>query len=172
MNPSSPGIAICSVSLTGMTVFGAYTVWGLRWGLTLLSKRVSECTCFCLHALAHICIPHVDFCLPFLSSAFSKPLFQSQFPYAETVSITEFLTQVQWGPLASGTRPDTFDVGNVVLPCTSKYQLSLGCLSDCLKPYFHITFPVLHDGHNLLLGTSGEKWRLDDPNSDPYSFTS
>ncbi|TKC44874.1 hypothetical protein EI555_005102 [Monodon monoceros] len=68
-----------------------------------------------------------------------------------SVSITDFLAQMQRVPTTSCTKSDSFQVRNVVLPCTSEYQLLLGCFSDYLKTYLHITFLVLPDGTIFLL---------------------
>lgn len=117
----------------------------------LSNKRVNECIHFCLHALAQI----YSICT-FLPSFFPQPFPNlytriSALMERPSVSNTDFLAQMQRVPTPSCTRSDSFQVKNVVLPCTSEYQLLLGCFSDYLKTYLHITFLVLPDGTIFLL---------------------
>lgn len=53
-------------------------------------------------------------------------------------------------------KQDSFELRDVVLPCTSKCYFFLGCFSDYLKTYLHITFSVCHDETIFLLDTRGK----------------
>lgn len=102
--------------------------------------------------LLHRYIPYVHFCLPFFPQPFPNLYTRiSALMERPSVSNTDFLAQMQRVPTPSCTRSDSFQVKNVVLPCTSEYQLLLGCFSDYLKTYLHITFLVLPDGTIFLL---------------------
>ena len=101
--------------------------------------------------LLHVCISICRFLSSFLCSTFSKPLDQRQCPCAETLSITDFLAQMQQVLLPPVPTPDSFALRDIELPCTSECYFLLGWFSDYLKAHLHIIFSVACDGNIFLL---------------------